>query len=869
MKKTIDKIKNLWNKKLKIGELCLFTFIIALTIICIIYVLNEVTPFGNKSLLQVDFFHQYGPMLGELYDRVHNFSSLIYSFNMGLGLPLFRNFLNYMSSPFNIIMLFFKRNDLLTSYSVIIGLKAVVSSVSMVYYLGKKYKTTELYLIPFGLIYAFSAYFSAYYWNLMWIDGMVYLPLITLGIERIIDDGKWKTYTIWLAIMMLANYYIGYMICIFACLYFIVYSFNKFVFKKGEFVKSLKTFVRDGVKFADASLLAAGIIAVVLIPLYFSISSISATGGEIPTSQYYLFTVSDFLKYHFSGVMPTVFASGDITAPNVSCGILAFFLLIAFIVNVEVPVKEKIGYIILLGFFIVAFFFAPLDYILQGFHVPNDLPYRYSFIYSFILILISVYSFRNIKTLNYRMTMLIYIILSVVLMVLASEEYIGISENMIYTNMIILGIYFVFYSIAYANKVDLKIVYVVMIVLSIGDVLLSVNEHFDVSQIVDSFYADYDNVRNKLDYINDNDSELFYRIERENRLTLNDTSWYNYYGMTSFSSMNYENMAILEHNLGMAGNVINSYIYNQSTPIYDTMFDIKYFIGNSRDNKRYTLLLNSFDDIYKYDYNVGLGYGVNKNIDNWNREYTDPFKMQNEYMELATGVDNVLVPISYTNSETVYKNGNQGVVKYIYNNPGDNLYFYSDNYNVDFIILNGCLYYNNSNYLYYDDTISELYYQLEDYGEKHIINFISDQNQVVIYVGYSYDDNRDIKLYTINHYNFDKAIQKLRSNKLNITKFKETRIEGNINLSDDMVVYTSIPYDSGWHVLVDGESVKTRALSKSLLAFDASSGEHDVVIYYRVKGLTIGIIVSILSISLLVIDTFFHDKIKEKLRSKV
>ena len=252
MKKIISKIKGILNKNLTMKKLCLVTFIFSSIIISIIYVLNKVSPFGDKSLLQVDFFHQYGPMLGELYDRIHNFSSIIYSFNMGLGLPIFRNFLNYMSSPFNIIMLFFKRCDIVTSYSVIIGLKAVVSSVTMVYYLGKKYKTTELYLIPFGLIYAFSAYFSAYYWNLMWLDGMVFLPLITLGIENIINDGKWKFYSIWLTVMLLANYYVGYMICIFACLYFFVYSFNKFVFEKEKIISSLKIFLKDALKFGDS-----------------------------------------------------------------------------------------------------------------------------------------------------------------------------------------------------------------------------------------------------------------------------------------------------------------------------------------------------------------------------------------------------------------------------------------------------------------------------------------------------------------------------------------------------------------------------------------------------------------------------------------
>ena len=863
MKKIIDKLKEICKKELTIKELCAFTFIISLCIISIIYVLNDVSPFGNISLLQIDFYHQYGPMLGELYDRIHNSSSLIYSFNMGLGLPLFRNFLNYLSSPFNLIMFFFKRKDLLTSFSIIIGLKAIVSSVTMVYYLSKKNKTTELYLIPFSIIYAFSAYFAAYYWNIMWIDGMLYLPLITLGIEELLNKGKWKIYTISLALMILTNYYIGYMICIFACLYFLVSSFNKFIFKKGQIISSLKIFLIDCLKFINISLLAGGLVAIFIIPLYFSITSISATGSSFPTSQYYLFTIGELFKNHFSGVVPTVLASGEITAPNVSCGILAFSLLLVFIINVEVPIKEKVGYIFLLAFFILAFFYAPFDYILQGFHVPNDLPYRYSFIYSFILTLISVYSFKNIRKMNYRLVAIVYIFLSTTLLIIASNNDTNISETMIYINMAILTTYFIIYIITYSQKINLKLVYIIIIIISIFDVTFSLNENFNVNQKINSFYADYDIMHDKLAYIKDNDNEPFYRIEKSNTMTLNDGSWYNYYGMTGFSSMNYEDMAIFQNNIGMAGNYINSYIYNGATPIYDTMFDIKYIIGNVNDQERYELLNYNDSQIYNYKYNVGLAYGVNKNIYDWNKEYTNPFTMQNEYMKLATSVSDILIKLDSQLEETIYNNGNQKVVKYVFDNSGNNLYFYNNNYNVDFIIVDNCLYYKNDNYNNYSDIISNYYNRVLDYNEKHIINFKSKQMKTVIYIGYNYEDNSPISLYTIDNDKFIKANKILQEYKLYITSFKETRIEGNITLDDNMAVYTSIPYDEGWHVLVDNKKVKTTALSKSLLTFEAPKGDHKVVIYYKIKGLGLGIIISLISSIILLTDIFFHKKIIE------
>ena len=188
MKKFLNKIKQ--------NDYLIYTFLTSILIIGIIYKLQEVAPFGENSLLKIDFFHQYGPMLAELYDRIHSGESLLYTFNTGLGLPFFRNFFNYLASPFNIIIFLFKRENLLLSYSILIGIKAALAATTMTYYLKKKINANKYLLIGLGLLYAFSAYFCAFYWNIMWTDGMIFLPLITLGIENIIDKQNGLLYYI-------------------------------------------------------------------------------------------------------------------------------------------------------------------------------------------------------------------------------------------------------------------------------------------------------------------------------------------------------------------------------------------------------------------------------------------------------------------------------------------------------------------------------------------------------------------------------------------------------------------------------------------------------------------------------------------------
>lgn len=855
-------MKNKIINKLKNNKLYVCAFIIGLMIISILYKLNNVTPFGDRSLLCVDFYHQYGPMLGELYDRIHEGGNLIYSFNMAMGLPFFRNFLNYLSSPFNIIMFFFKREHLLTSYSFIIGLKATMSCVTMVYYLSKKFKTKELYLLPLGIIYAFQAYFGAYYWNIMWLDGLVFLPLITLGIENIVNKQKWRFYTIILATMLIANYFIGYMLCIYSVVYFLIYNVYKISIKKEVFKSHLKRALKNTLIFGSASLLGGMLTFFLLIPMASSLASISATGGSIPTTQYYDFQLIDFLKGHLSGVKTTVFASDDITNPNVSCGILSIALLLGYLLNLDIPFKNKICYLLILGFFLSAFFIPQLDYTLQAFHVPNDLPYRYSFIYSFILVVIGAYSLINIRKIKFPLLATGYVFLIILILSISTDNWPDIGTNMIYINLILLTLYFIFYSGIYFMNNMKTIFYIAITAVAIIDVTISINYNWDISQDMNLFYSDYNDTKELLNYVRDNDNELFYRIENTNMMTLNDPSWYNYYGMTSFSSMAYESLAILQHNLGLPGNQINSYYYAHTTPVYDLMFDIKYFIGELNDYNRYITTKTLKETANEFTYNVGLGFGVRKDIDTWNYTTFNPFIIQNDFIKKAAGTNDIFKEAQLIKSEEIFNDEKTIILKYEFANTYDNLYYYSKDSSIDFMIVGSTLYYNSDDYNDYIDSIEELNYTyLDNYDEEKIININSGEEKVTLYVAYNSYYSKSFDLYYIDHEMFKTAYNKLVNNKLDVTSFKENKIEGNIYLEDNMDIYTSIPYDKGWHAYLDGKKVDTYGLADALLVIKGTKGNHKLKLVYKIPYAGLGILLSLLALSIMVIDTLLRKNI--------
>ena len=91
---------------------------------------------------------------------------------------------------------------------------------------------------------------------------------------------------------------------------------------------------------------------------------------------------------------------------------------------------------------------------------------------------------------------------------------------------------------------------------------------------------------------------------------------------------------------------------------------------------------------------------------------------------------------------------------------------------------------------------------------------------------------------------------------------------GKINfgkVDDKKLVYTSIPYDEGWKVYVDGKEVETKALANSFLTFNIDKGTHKIKFKYHIPYFKEGIILTIFGISVLIIDKLYGKKIKEKL----
>ena len=229
-------------------------------------------------------YSQYSCFFGDVKSLLSD--GLFYSLHKSIGGDIYSLAAYYLASPLNLIFLLFPLKYLPEAVSVLYILKLSLAALTMSCYLSKR-GTNGAANLALSLAFSFSAYFTLYSINIMWLDALVLLPLISLGIERLVDSTKFSLYTLSLAGAIFCNYYIGYMLCIFSVLYFLYALMRE--------RRPARALADAGIRFAISSLVAGGLNAVLLIPVGLSMSGGKAEPPDFMSSEYvrmYLLIVS-------------------------------------------------------------------------------------------------------------------------------------------------------------------------------------------------------------------------------------------------------------------------------------------------------------------------------------------------------------------------------------------------------------------------------------------------------------------------------------------------------------------------------------------------------------------------------------------------
>ncbi len=358
-----------------------------------------VSPFGTNQILATDLWHQYYPFLVDYQDKLQHGGSLLWTWKSGGGTNYAALMSYYLASPLNFFSVLVPADKLREFLYVITCVKIGLAGFFYALFLKITFKRKDVSITAFGIMYALCAFIMGYYWNVIWLDTIALLPLVIAGTFALLREGKFRIYVIALALSVLANYYIGLFTCIFVLLVSIGYCIVEY--------KGWKDLIKQFLKMAGFSLLSLMMSAVLVLPTYFALQYTHSADNTFPKD----FAINIGSKADFGGVLEGI---GKTIAnsvafikptekeglPNVYCGVFVIFLALLFFFCSKIKVRERVFCGGLLMFFMLSFIIRQLDYVWHGFHFPNMLPHRFSFLYSFLLIYMAFRVFMNIDSIK-------------------------------------------------------------------------------------------------------------------------------------------------------------------------------------------------------------------------------------------------------------------------------------------------------------------------------------------------------------------------------------------------------------------------------------------------------------------------------------
>ncbi len=829
----------IWVKK-NYNNVYILSFIIPTIIMVGVWIMLGIGVFGNRSLLLVDGLHQYLPFFSEYYNKLTEGKSLLYSWNIGMGNDFITLWAYYLSSPINLIVLLFKKETLYVGVSLVASIKIILSSVTFCTYLVKKRngRKHDISIVAFSLAYAFSNYVIGYYWNVMWMDCILIFPIIILGLEKLIDEDKPITYMLAMFYSFWCNYYISFIICIFVIMWYLAYNH-----------KSIKTFFVQGFKFAFCSILSAMMAAVVLMPSYLGITDTASAKLTWPDMKVFYGSFVDILQTHMYLIKPIknqVFDGGT----NIYCGISVILLVILALFAKKISIGKKIKYSIMLVFLVVSFNNEFLNYIWHGFHNQYGIPNRFSFVYIFTLLVIGYEIFAHIDLVKKEWVMLSYVaIMAFIILATTNDNKLEIWVYIV--TAFILSIYFIVmmtYKLEYMNR---KVFTIIMSSVMMVEIIVNAYIGYGNNGSVDAtkYFYDTENFTEATDYLHDVD-DGFYRVDLLKSLMLDEATWHNLKSIGIFGSTVQGDMVRTMNKLGFYTGA-NEYLYKGSTPLTNAMFGVKYVLGRPGDYNNidfeYFNLIGGLD-IFKNQYTLPIGYVVN-DLSEWNYSDANVFKVQNNFCEEAVEGNSIFYTvypefevqgyncdatldfnsISYTRTDTV---GCRVSVSFVLDEYTD-LYANLTGSNIKKIRV----WVNDTEIAY--DRFQGQNYHVGRYPENTKIMLEYELNDNAVDSG-----TLQVNLAGFNYEEFYKVYDKLNRYGIEVTEYTDNTLKGTLNTEMDGTVFTSIPYNEGWTLYVDGEEVTFSKEAGAFIGFPIEAGEHTIDMKYYPVGMKKGIIIT-------------------------
>lgn len=798
------------------------SFSLPIIIFMIVAGLNGFLPFGNKLFNMFDAYTQYPGFMAEFGDMLRMGRSLLYSFKLGMGVDFFGIICYYLINPFNLLLAFFKNEKIFLFYTAMIYLKIGLSGLSMYIYLNSKdnvYKDTFINLL-FAIIYALSGYAVVFCYHLQWMDAYILLPLIIMGLDKLILRDKNNLYIILLGLCIILNYYMAYKVCIFLVIYFVYKSLitNNFTYKKI-------------VKFLGASLIAALLASIVLVPTIFNL-----LGGRFLSLKSFDYTY--FNHFTFFTIPYNLTVGAFMNVDNWSGGsniiyasVFVLALIVYFFKIKNISKKEKIITGCIFLFFVVSFSFLLIDYGWNMFQRPLGWAHRYQFVFVFFLILIGYEALvkMDLQALSKRSKAFVNILF--IMIICFSFVYKYKESGMVLPNTFLMQVFFsMILFVIYINHMKAHKLVFFLVILELS---LNINNVLMFSTVK------YDDAKEKIN----NSNFLVENIPDKNNFRMimlgefiNYGLMYDYNSIEIFSSSHNIRTLNFMQKTGISEYYMNTAEVDEINPAVLSLLGLKYYV--SKDNLGY---FECTDNICIDKYAMPYMYGVNKDLKSVFLSDDYVLNINNIYSALMG--ENIKV-MNYLDKKNVK-------VKKMKVKDDGTLYEINDDASVsisyqaqkrEMIIFNSGLMEN------IDKKVVLNGKEIEVPEYKKIVLNKGDNIDIVINYSTAVENKLDKYLFSLLDLDlYEKAIKMLNSNAIYQNKNDHNYILSGIVNSDSDTLMLTIPYTEGLKVMVDGKKVDIYPLIETFVGLDVSPGKHKITVEYSSKGLNIGLAITLIT----------------------
>lgn len=840
-------------------------FLIPLVVLALAYGALQVFPFGKRHILTVDLFHQYAPFLALLRNKILAGSSLFYTGAVGLGTNFYALLAYYLASPLNLILLLFPAAYLTEAIFTISLIKVGLMGLAFYLYLRVSFRRRGALALAFSSFYALSGFVLAYSWNIMWLDTLILLPLVLLALIRLIRDGKWLLYPLFLFLLLASNYYTAFFAVIFIALYspilLLRYS------RDGQIGRRLWILA----KAVGLSLLALGLSAVILYPTWKSLALTSASGDKLPAALDLAGRPLAYLGQLFPFLQPTV-RSGS---PNLYCGLPVLLLTPVFFLSSRIRIREKILNGLLLLFLFLSFDINVLNFLWHGMHYPNQLPHRFSFVAIFLLLTIAYDGLRSTR--NFRPTEIGLMALSLALLVplvAAVEPDIKLAPWTQWGAIILLVLYAILFSSFKSRKYKRRIHVNILLALMIFELVLSTfsglyymdrNEYYGNREGYSAGPA-IDSMREAVSQLEKmNPPASFYRVESRPHKTSNDPALYGYRGLSLFASTSPEAPVSFFRNLGFYNNGINSYQYRGATLFTEALFGIKYVIAREKpaflESERRIVLGNDLITVYENPYVFPLAFMVDPKASDYRSSQGDPFKNQNLLARALSGGEiDLYEGLDYDHLEGMSLTGpGRGAAFFHFTEgQGDR-----EEYAISWLAELSAPHYLNLDMRGHEVEKMTLEVNGQelavDSGKRSVIELglVSQGQEITLNIRLAdtaaLTGSFEARMASLKVENLDWLSRSAKEGAIENLRMEEDWLSGDIKARGEGLLLLTIPYDPGWKVYLDGEEVSVQTLDEALIAIPVKEGRHSFFMAYRPVGFHEGLLVSLFSLGLLLL----------------